>query len=87
MLVYLEAHNLYGYSISTLLPTSEFEWTDSKDFNLNKYNNSSDGGFLEVDFEYQKEWCQLHNDYPLAPDKTQIKKKMMCKYQLLIADF
>ena len=40
---------------------------------------------LEVDLEYPKELCQLHNNYPLAPDKIEIKEKM-AKYQLMIAD-
>ena len=28
----------------------------------------------------------MHNDYPLAPDKIEIKKEMS-KYQLMISDF
>ena len=37
-------------------------------------------------FSYPKELCELHNDYPLAPDKIEIKKKLS-KYQMMIADF
>ena len=29
---------------------------------------------------------KLHNDYPLAPDKIEIKRKMLSNYQLKIAD-
>ena len=29
---------------------------------------------------------ELRNDYPLAPDKIEIKKGMFAKYQLIIAD-
>ena len=29
---------------------------------------------------------ELHNDYPLAPDKIEIKREMLSKYQLKIAD-
>ena len=43
--------------------------------------------FLEVDLEYRKELHQLHNDYPLAPDKIEIKEEMLSNYQLQIADF
>ena len=43
--------------------------------------------FLEVDLEYPKELHQLHNDYPLAPDKIEIKEEMLSNYQLQIADF
>ena len=28
---------------------------------------------------------ELHNDFPLAPDKTEIKKEMFSEYQLKIA--
>ena len=29
---------------------------------------------------------KLHNDYPLAPDKIETKRKMLSEYQLKIAD-
>ena len=43
--------------------------------------------FLEVDLEHPKELHQLHNDYPFAPDKIEIKEEMLSNYQLQIADF
>ena len=56
------------------LPISRFKWIDPKEFNLNKYtSNSSKGCLLEVYVEYPKELRKLHNDYPLAPDKIEIK--------------
>ena len=56
-------------------------------FDLNKYtNNSSKGCVLEVDLEYLKELRELHNDYPLAPDKIEIKRQMLSDYQLKITD-
>ena len=33
------------------------------------------GFVLEVDLEYPKALRELHNDYPLAPDKIKIKKE------------
>ena len=54
---------------------------------MNKYtSNSLKGCVLEVDLKYSKELRELHNDYPLAPDKTEIKKEMLSKFQLKIAD-
>ena len=54
---------------------------------MNKYTgNSLKGYVLEVDLEYSKELRELHNDYPLAPDKIEIKKEMLSKFQLKIAD-
>ena len=54
---------------------------------MNKYtSNSSKGCVLWVDLEYSKELRELHNDYPLVPDKIEIKREMLSDYQLKIAD-
>ena len=54
---------------------------------MNKYlSNISKGCVLEVDLEYPKELHKLHNHYPLAPDKIEIKREMLSEYQLKIAD-
>ena len=44
------------------------------------------GCVIEVGLEYPKELQELNNDYPLAPDKTQIKREIFPGYQLKIAD-
>ena len=49
-------------------------------------SNNSKGCVLEVDLEYPKELRELHNDYPLALDKIEIKREMLSEYQLKIAD-
>ena len=86
-IIYLHANNLYDYAISMFLPTSGFKWIDPKEFDLNKYtSNSSKGCVLEVDLEYRKELSELHNDYPLASDKIEIKREMFFDYQLEIVD-
>ena len=59
----------------------------SAKFNLYKYDDNSSRGFvLGIDPEYAAELHNLHNDYPLAPDKLEIKTKMLSDYQLKIAD-
>ena len=66
------------------LPRSEFKWIDPKEFDLNKYtSNSLKGCFFEVDLEYPRELRELTNDYPLAPDKTEIKGKLLSELQKL----
>ena len=83
----LDTNNLYGNAMSKFLPTNGFRWIDLKEFDLNKYtSNSSKGCFLEVDLEYSKELRELHNHYPLAPDKIEIKREMLAEYQLKIVD-
>ena len=44
------------------------------------------GCVLEVDLEYPKELQELHNDYPLVPDKIEMKREMLSDYHLKIAD-
>ena len=85
-IIYLDANNLYGYAMSKFLATSGFKWRDPKEFDRNKYtSNNSKGCAFEVDLEYPKELRELHNDYPLALDKIEIRK-MLSEYQLKIAD-
>ena len=73
--------------MSKFLRTSGFKWIDPKEFDLNKYtSNSSKGCVLEVDLEYPTELRELHNDYPLAPDKIEIKREMLSDYQLKLED-
>ena len=49
-------------------------------------SNCLKGCVLEVDLEYPKKLQELHNDYPLAPDKIEIKRELLSDYQLKIAD-
>ena len=47
----------------------------------------SDRGYiLEVDLEYPDELHELHNDYPLAPEKLAVSSDMLSKYCKKIAD-
>ena len=44
------------------------------------------GYFFEVDPEYPDELHEVHNDYPLAPEKLTVSSDMMSKYCKKIAD-
>ena len=71
-LTYLDANNLYGAAMSMKLPTHGFKWMNK--YELNNWENYS--CILEVDFEYPKELHDLHNDYPLAPERIMCKNKV-----------
>ena len=75
--------------MSQYLPYSGFKWLNQKcisDFCLNSIKeNSSRSYTLEVDLEFPSELHDLHNDYPLAPEKLEIVQKMLSKYYFNIA--
>ena len=72
------------------LPHGGFKWLSKKEideFDLNLVKeNSSTGSILEVDLEYPSELHDLHNDYPLAPEKLEVSQDMLSKYCSDIAD-
>ena len=53
---------------------------------MSSNEKSSIGYFLEVDLEYPKELHELHNDFPLAPEKLTVSSDMLSKYCKKIAD-
>ena len=89
-IMYLDANNLYGWAMSQYLPTGRFRWMTKSQIDktdLAKYNEDSKKGLiLEVDLEYPKELHDLHNDYPLGPEKVKVTKNMLSEYCKNIAE-
>ena len=55
--------------------------------NLAKYKEDNKKGLiLEVDLEYPEELHNLHNDYPLAAEKTKVCENMLSEYCKKIAN-
>ena len=75
-------NNLYGWAMSEYLPYGGFKWLKNVDeFDVISVSEKSPTGyFLEVDLEYPDELHELHNDYPLAPEKLAICSDMLSKY-------
>jgi hypothetical protein len=67
---YLDANNLYGWAMMRKLPVGRFEWMTADE--LTHWQEHS--CFLEVDLEYPEELHDLHNDYPLAPERMTVWK-------------
>ena len=74
--------------MSKFLPMSGIKWIDAKKFDLNKHkSNTSKGYVLEVNLEHPQEFRELHNDYPLTPDKIEIKGEILSSYQIKMLIF
>ena len=87
-ITYLDKNNLHDWRMSEYLPYEKFEWLENIDgFNVMTINEKSDIGYiLEVDLEYPKELHELHNDYPLVPEKLAVSSDMLSKYCKNIAN-
>ena len=61
-----------------------FKWMDESEIqhlDLDNFtDNSNKGLLLEVHLEYPEELHDLHNDYPLAPEKTLVKEENLSGY-------
>ena len=69
-ITYLDANNLYGWAMCKPLATHGFKWMDDDELTSWKKHAC----ILEVDLEYPKQLHDLHNDYPLAPERLVLGK-------------
>ena len=74
--------------MSRYLPYGGFKWLKNVDsFDVNSINEKNLVGYItEVDLEYPQELHELHNAYPLAPEKLAIPYDMLSDYCRKIAD-
>ena len=75
-------NNLYGWAMSEDLPYGGFKWLK----NIDKFDITSISDILEVDLEYPDELHELHNDFPLDPEKLAVSNDMLSNYCKKIAD-
>ena len=86
-ITYLDANNLYGWAMSLPLPKKGLHWKrvmPTEEQIMKMKWNSKKGWILEVDLEYPAYLHDAHNDYPLAPEKKEIKTEKMSEYQRLL---
>ena len=81
-IMYLDANNLYGWAMSQFLPTGGFKWMTKNQIDkieLSKYKENSKKGLIpEVNLAYPEELHDLHNDYPLGPEKVKVTENIFC---------
>ena len=84
LIMYWDANNLYGWTMSQHLSYSEFKWLSKKEISRFSLNSISENSFvsyiLEIDLTYPDELHNLHNDYLLVPEKLEITQNMLSKY-------
>ena len=72
------------------LPYKDFRWLNKEEikrFDLDSIPESSKIGYtLEVDLHYSKELHNIHNDYQLCPEHTEVKYEMLSNYCKDIVD-
>ena len=85
-LMYLDANNLYGWTISQNIPVNAFKWKKNtfkfnEDFTKNYNEYSKKRQILEIDIADLKRLHNLHNDLAFLPGKMNIKKynKLACR--------
>ena len=76
--------------MSQYLRTGNFKWMTDKEIskmNLRKYKaDGKKGLILEVDLEYPQELHDMHNDYPVCPEKVKCLRNMLSAYCEKIAE-
>ena len=80
-------NNLCDSTMSEYLPYEGFKCLENIDkFDVMSINDKSPIGYiLEVDLEYPDELHELHNDFPLAPEKFAVSNDMLSNYCQKIA--
>ena len=72
-LQYLDANNLYGWTMSQPLPTGGFKWVDVNPNEISELATQTDKGYiLEVDVSYPKDLHNSHNDLPFMCERMEI---------------
>ena len=71
---YQNENNLNRWVMSQTLPVNKFEWIKdtsqfNKDFIKSYYEERDEGYFLEIDFQYLKKLCNLHNYLPYLSER------------------
>ena len=78
------------WAMSQSLPIGDFKMLRYEEFYNIDFENLADdsefGYMLEVDLFYPPELHDLHNDYPLAPEKIIVSDDMLSPYQIKMKD-
>ena len=89
-IMHLDANNLYGWAMSQHLPTGNFKWMSNREIeqiDLGKYKADGKKRLIsEVDLECPQELHDMHNDYPICPERVKVSNDMLSGYCKKIAE-
>ena len=76
---YLDANNLYGWTMSQKLPVNGFKWIKNvmeiDEKVIKNYDEDSDKGYIfEVDVKYPRRLHDLHSDLTFLPKRMKFDK-------------
>lgn len=81
---YIDANNLYGLAQTSKLPTSNLKFVNYsryKNIDWSKIDTEKNTGYiLEVDLIYPENLHDLHSEFPLAPEFSQIEYNNLSPY-------
>jgi hypothetical protein len=83
-ILYLDANNLYGWSMSQYLPTKDFKWCDdvwSAEKIMNIADDADTGYMFEVDLHIPENLHDYFNNYVPCPDNVQVLKEDLNGWQ------
>ena len=84
-IMYYDANSLYSGAMRQFLPKSNFHWLTENQWEEIDWTAIPDenetGYILEVDLQYPENLHDLHNQYPLAPEKMKITPDMLSPFQ------
>ena len=87
-IIYLDANNLYGWAMSEALPIGDFRWLNEDVCSqidwLQQLDDQDYGFIVECDLDYPQNLHDLHNDYPLAPERLTVETEMLSDEQATI---
>ena len=87
-LLYLDANNLYGFSMMQYLPVSGFEWASQNVIDaftiawlLAIKPDNDIGHIFEIDYIIPEDKHDKFANYPLAPEQKHVRGNMLSPYQ------
>src|SRR5277367_2831912 len=84
-IAYWDENNLYGNALRQKLPCSAFEWLPEHEFELDWQNIDTEGEYgyvLKVDLEYPANIHDKTQDFPLAPESSNVTAEMFTPYMM-----